>query len=137
MSSMAWAFGAACSHRSHRHDRGRARRCRWKSSFDHTVPAPGKTAVWKKALKSCADPVRVTQALEQMAGTSAQPLLEKATVEQARILAALWSGSQAMGALLVKHPDWLASVLTTEHVAHPRQEQGLRREVGAGLNAAL
>ncbi len=63
--------------------------------------------------------------------------LGKASSQQARIVAALFSGSQAMGGLLLAHPDWLAAVLNPEHLQHPRQEQGLRREVNAWLGPAL
>ncbi|HEY2952844.1 MAG TPA: hypothetical protein VGK40_09685 [Verrucomicrobiae bacterium] len=95
------------------------------------------SAAWQNALKSCADPGRVRSVLVQLAAAASSARLSRASPEQARILAALISGSQAMSALLVKHPEWLASALTTGHLAHPRQEQGLRREVNAWLRPAL
>ena len=101
------------------------------------MPAFSRSPAWKGALQSCADAPRVAQVLEQLAATSARATLQRASVEQARILAALFSGSQSMSALLVQHPEWLTGALTAEHLAHPRQEQGLRREVNAWLPPAL
>jgi len=57
--------------------------------------------------------------------------------QQARILAALFSGSQALGELLLKHPDWAGTLLAPASLAHPRKEQGLRREMAAILEPAL
>jgi glutamate-ammonia-ligase adenylyltransferase len=56
---------------------------------------------------------------------------------QARILTALFSGSQALSEALVQHPDWLAPHLAVEHLQHPRQEQGLRREIHPGIESRL
>src|SRR5579859_7068760 len=92
--------------------------------------------VWSNALKSCADPERARRHLNLLAETSALPALEKASPDQARILCALFSGSQALSALLIAHPDWLAS-LTPENLQFPRREQGLRREVEAWLKPLL
>src|SRR5258706_15663683 len=87
-----------------------------------------KNAVWTKALKESADPQRARHHLELLAATSAAPGLEAATAEQARIVCALFSGSQALSNLLISRPELLA-VLTPESLQHPRREQGLRREV--------
>lgn len=92
--------------------------------------------VWQPALKSCADPERAMRHLNLLAETTASPVLEKASPDQARILCALFSGSQALSALLIAHPDWLAS-LTPEDLQFPRREQGLRREVEAWLKPLL
>ncbi|HYV31808.1 MAG TPA: hypothetical protein VEO53_11975, partial [Candidatus Binatia bacterium] len=59
------------------------------------------------------------------------------SADQCRILTALFSGSQAMSLLLLKHPEWAETLLTPENLAYPRQEQGLRREVQAWLQPAL
>src|SRR5436190_21375829 len=66
-----------------------------------------KNPVWEQALKSCADPARATHFLELLSATSAGTKLPKYSAEQARILAALFSGSLFLGNLLVGHPDWL------------------------------
>ena len=42
-----------------------------------------------------------------------------------------------MSVLLLRHPEWVNSLLTPEHLTHPRQEQGLQREVNGWLPAAL
>jgi glutamate-ammonia-ligase adenylyltransferase len=97
---------------------------------------PMNNPVWLTALKACADPERARRHLNLLAETTALPALEKASPEQAKILCALFSGSQALSALLIAHPDWLAS-LTPENLQFPRREQGLRREVEAWLKPIL
>jgi glutamate-ammonia-ligase adenylyltransferase len=92
---------------------------------------------WNKALKTCADPARATQFLEQLRGTSAKPLLDHAGDEQARVLLALFSGSQFLGELLLAHPDWLPMLLDLEALQFPRPEQGLLREVAGPVASAL
>jgi len=95
-----------------------------------------KNTVWTQALKTCADPQRARQHLEQLLATSAAGQLKSASQEQARILAALLAGSQALNAILNAHPEWL-SALTPEVLPHPRREQGLRREVNAWLGSLM
>src|SRR6266508_1560099 len=55
--------------------------------------------------------------------------LKSADPAQARVLTALFSGSQALSELLLGRPEWLAVLLGAELLQHPRREQGLRREV--------
>ena len=86
------------------------------------------TPAWNQALKHCADPERAGHFLALLAATEAGPALEQADPEQARILAAVFSGSLALSNLLVTHPAWLDR-LEPERLAHPRREQGLRREL--------
>ncbi len=88
-------------------------------------------------MQSAADPKRAGQFIEQLTRTSLGGALEKASPEQARILCALLSGSQASGELAVAHPDWFAPLLEPEFLDHPRQEQGLRREVDGWLKPLL
>jgi glutamate-ammonia-ligase adenylyltransferase len=80
-------------------------------------------------LQECADPQRAAAALEQLRASDAAPAVRKLSAEQARILAALLSGSQAALESLLAHPDWLAPLLAPDFLAHPRREEGLRREV--------
>src|SRR5260370_37948845 len=87
-----------------------------------------KAANWAKAVKACADPLRAKHFLKLLAETSAGPVLQKAPAEQCAILAALFSGSQALSTLLVSHPDWL-ELLAPEQLKFPRRKQGLLREV--------
>src|SRR5213596_3646509 len=92
---------------------------------------PVRNAVWQQAIEASADPPLARQGFDRLKATEAAAALKKASPEQARILAALFSGSQALGELLLKHPDWLVLALDTELLRHPRQEQGLRREVNS------
>ncbi len=93
--------------------------------------------VWQNAIRSSADPRRAKHVFEQLKATEAASALRKASPEQARILAALFSGSQALNELLLKHPGWLTQALDAELLRHPRQEQGLRREVDAWLKPLI
>ena len=68
-----------------------------------------KNPVWTKALKKSADPQRARHFFELLAATSAGGALAKASDEQARVLAALFSGSEAQSNLLVAHPEWLGN----------------------------
>ena len=51
-----------------------------------------KASVWAKAVKGSADPARAKHFFELLAATSAGDKLEKLGAEEARILAALFSG---------------------------------------------
>src|SRR5579883_2166848 len=95
-----------------------------------------KNPVWSKELKKAADAQRARHYLDLLSATSAQTLLENASPEQARILCALFSGSQALSNWLIANPDSLA-LLTPESLQHPRQLQGLRREAGEWLQKLL
>ena len=96
-----------------------------------------QSQVWTKALAACADPPRANEYLEKLHSTSGATILKKATAEQARILIALLSGSQALSELLIAHPDWLPLVSSPQALQYPRQEQGLRRELGGLLRPPL
>ena len=80
-------------------------------------------------VEECADPQRARTALEQLRASDAAPALRKLSAEQARILAALLSGSQAALEWLLARPDWLAPLLAPGFLMHPRREAALRREV--------
>src|SRR5881394_1412055 len=92
---------------------------------------------WQKIIQDSADSLRATQGFDQLKATIAGGHLKDASPEEARILAALFSGSQAVGQLLLKHPDWLPQTLDAQLLRHPRQEQGLRREVNGWLKPLL
>ncbi len=94
---------------------------------------------WKKALKECAAPGRARHFLETLkegAQAGVAQALSKASKEQARLLAALFSGSDAMSTALVAHPDWLA-LLTPDFLRFPRRRQGLRGEIQRWLPRLL
>ncbi|HWF19750.1 MAG TPA: glutamate-ammonia-ligase adenylyltransferase, partial [Verrucomicrobiae bacterium] len=95
-----------------------------------------KNPVWSKALKASADPQRARHFLDLLASTNARSPLERASPEQARILCALFSGSQALSNWLVVHPEALA-LLLPEALAHPRRSQGFRRETDEWLSPLL
>ncbi len=99
--------------------------------------ALSEVPLWQRAIRSAAEPQRAQQFLDQLAATTLVAQLRKTSAEQARILAALFSGSQFLSPLLLAHPDWLASSLSTDRLLHPRREQGLRREVNEWLQPAL
>jgi glutamate-ammonia-ligase adenylyltransferase len=95
-----------------------------------------------EAVEKSADAPRARAAIEQLRATAAGAALRKVSAEQARIFAALLSGSQAAIDLLLAHPDWLGPLLETDVLVHPRREEGLRRETerlldGAEFEAAL
>src|SRR5689334_23119627 len=94
-----------------------------------------KNPVWAKAVKNSADAARVRHGLDLLAA-AATDVLQAASPEQARILCAVLSGSQALNAWLGTRPDALPS-LTPELLAHPRRDQGFRREVGEWLAPLL
>jgi len=83
-----------------------------------------KNPVWTNAIKRCAEPERARHIMDLLATTSGKAVLENCSAEQARVLAALFSGSQALGNLLVARPDWL-TLLNTEALKFPRRKQGL------------
>ena len=91
-----------------------------------------KNLVWTKAIKDSADPQRARHYLDLLAAATDATVLAKASAEQARILCALFSGSQALSNWLIAHPDFLPS-LTPDLLFHLRREQGLRREVNEWL----
>ncbi|HOX58782.1 MAG TPA: bifunctional [glutamate--ammonia ligase]-adenylyl-L-tyrosine phosphorylase/[glutamate--ammonia-ligase] adenylyltransferase [Candidatus Paceibacterota bacterium] len=92
--------------------------------------------VWTNAIKSCSDPRRAKHFFDLLAGASPGSALQAASAEQARVLAALFSGSQALSNLLVAKPDWLG-VLEPETLQFPRRKQGLGNEVGRWLKPLL
>src|ERR1051326_3827338 len=96
-----------------------------------------RNAVWQEAVEASADPARARKGIELLKASAAGPVLRKATAELARVLAALFAGSQALGEGLLKHPEWIAQSLDPDSLRHPRQEQGLRREVQSWLGPLL
>ena len=87
-----------------------------------------KSPVWSKALKDCADPENARHHFKLLLATSAAEVLARASAEQARILSALFSGSQALSKYLIAHPELISS-LSPDLLKHPRRAQGLRHEL--------
>jgi [glutamine synthetase] adenylyltransferase / [glutamine synthetase]-adenylyl-L-tyrosine phosphorylase len=84
-----------------------------------------QSGVWRKAVAACAEPARPRHVIAGLPESSRR-VLARATAEHARILCALFSGSEWAGEAILKHPDWLEYLETP---AHPRRKQGLKREV--------
>ena len=91
---------------------------------------------WQKWVKDAADPKRAGHFLDLLAATSARPQLKKFSADQIRIIVALFSGSRALGELLVANPDWLP-MLEAGRLKFPRRAQGFQREVEGWLKPRL
>lgn len=96
-----------------------------------------KNSALTKAIQSSADRERAKHFFELLSETETGAATLKGTSsEQATLFATLFSGSQALGNLLVAHPDWLP-VLNVERLRFPRRIQGLRNEVQSWLAGLL
>ncbi len=93
-------------------------------------------AILTRAITQAPAPERARRGFDQLLQTNGARAGRELSSEQARILAALFSGSPALGNLLLAHPLWLDTLLSPENLHHARQEQGLRREVEAWLRPA-
>ena len=87
-------------------------------------------------LKTSADPERSRRLLDSLVEAGARSQLEKLPADSRRVFAALSGGSQALGDLLLGHPDWL-SLLDAELLKFPRRAQGFQQELGRLLGPAL
>lgn len=96
-----------------------------------------KHQVWTEAVAACADPKRAAHFLKLGETTEAASLIKAASAPQARVLAALFGGSQALGERLLGHPEWWPALLDLEGLRFPRQLQGLQRQVDELLRAGL
>jgi len=88
---------------------------------------------WREAAANSADPLRAQAGFDQLAAAPLREMSAAATPESARVLAALFSGSQVLSADLLAHPEWLDEVLTPRHLLAPRNKQDLLREVNGWL----
>ena len=95
-----------------------------------------KNPLWTKALKTSAEPERSRRLLDSLAAAGARSQLDKFSADSMRAFAALSGGSQALGDLLLTHPDRL-SLLDTERLKFPRRAQGFQQELGRLLGPAL
>ena len=92
--------------------------------------------VWTQAIKASADPQRARHYLDALEAAGGGPALSGPSPEQARILTALFSGSEALSALLAAQPQWL-NVLDEASLKYPRRKQGLRNEAAGWLKPLL
>ncbi len=95
-----------------------------------------KSKIWQNALKGSADPERSRRLLDSLVAAGARNHLEKFSADSMRVFAALSGGSQALGDLLLAHPDWL-SLLDIERLKFPRRAQGFQQELGRLLEPLL
>ena len=93
-------------------------------------------STWESAVEQSVDPARARQYGEQLAAAVSEEFFKKISPEQAKVLAALFSGSRAMSELLMAHPEWLSTV-EAERLKNPRRLEGLRREVASWLPQLL
>ncbi|HTL16862.1 MAG TPA: hypothetical protein VL793_06485, partial [Patescibacteria group bacterium] len=98
--------------------------------------AESLSSVWTKAIRKSADPHRVKHYLSLLRESVAAEELKGASVEQARILAAIFSGSEALSSLLISQPVWL-EIVRPEALTYPRRKQGLRQERDTWFNPML
>ena len=95
-----------------------------------------KNKTWQSVIKTSADPERSRRLLESLAAAGARAQLQKFSADSMRAFAALSGGSQALGELLLAHPDWL-SLLDIERLKFFRRAQGFQQELGRLLQSAL
>ena len=76
-------------------------------------------------------------ALSRWVGHPQEKSLRDANAEQARVLSAILSGSQALASQLQSHSDWLSDLMDLEGIAQPRRPQGLSRELQESILSAL
>jgi [glutamine synthetase] adenylyltransferase / [glutamine synthetase]-adenylyl-L-tyrosine phosphorylase len=88
-----------------------------------------QNAAWQKAVDACADPERAGRYLELLKSSSAGAKLRKAKAEQATVLTALLSGSQALSEWLIAHPDYFGTLLDLELLRRSRLRDSLEREI--------
>ena len=93
-------------------------------------------AVWAKAIRDSADPKRAQHYLALLQESASNGALKKVSAEQARILSAIFSGSEALSSLLVAQPRWL-EIVRPEALTYPRRKQGLRQERDSWLETLL
>ncbi len=58
-------------------------------------------------------------------------------MEQIRVVAAVFAGSEALGDWLLSHPEWLGTCLRPEDIGHPRQEKAVERELESMLEPCV
>ncbi len=94
-----------------------------------------KNKTWANALSKIPDKARAVEALEKL--SSLYPDLQKASKEQAQTFVKLFEGSKALTELLLAHPEFCSILFDHESLSHPRQAQGLQKEVNAWVEPAL
>jgi glutamate-ammonia-ligase adenylyltransferase len=99
------------------------------------MPSEPKGA-WEKALRTAADPLRAKDCSRRLGPLLPENYFQSLSAGQARVVAALFSGSRALSELLLTRPEWI-EVIELERLESPRRVEGLRREARAFLKPAL
>jgi [glutamine synthetase] adenylyltransferase / [glutamine synthetase]-adenylyl-L-tyrosine phosphorylase len=94
-----------------------------------------QNTAWQKALESCPDRRRAEHYWQALKSSAAGVRLRRATPEQARVLAALFAGSQALSELAMARPDWLTSLLDLAVLQKPRWKESLEEELRRALRS--
>jgi [glutamine synthetase] adenylyltransferase / [glutamine synthetase]-adenylyl-L-tyrosine phosphorylase len=95
-----------------------------------------KKTLWSKALEASADQERSKRFLDSLAATAARSQLKKLSADSVHVLIALSGGSQALGDLLLAHPEWLP-LLDFERLKSPRRAQDFQHEVKGFIELRL
>ncbi|HOW66307.1 MAG TPA: hypothetical protein P5186_23650 [Candidatus Paceibacterota bacterium] len=97
----------------------------------------GASLKWPE-FKTSADPARAEKCWNRLAGLVSRARATSWSPVQRQLLATAMAGSEYLGELLLAHPEWVTSSLfDPEYLRHPRQKQGLRREMEAGFEEHL
>jgi [glutamine synthetase] adenylyltransferase / [glutamine synthetase]-adenylyl-L-tyrosine phosphorylase len=96
-----------------------------------------QSAVLREAIEASADPKQARHYFDEFKTSGEGALLKNLSAEHARILAVIFSSSPALSESLLLHPEWAGSALDPEFLRHPRQKQGLQREVEKWLGPLL
>ncbi len=91
-----------------------------------------KPSIWTKAIADSAAPDRVEHFLQLLGAPLLLASRRQELELQARILAALFSGSPVLSRLLVSRPEWV-SIVDAGCLKYPRHKTGLVKEVAAWL----
>ena len=93
-----------------------------------------KSKTLDSVIKSAPDPKRAGKIFKLLEANLTP--LSKVSDEDARIMAALFSGSEVLSGMVVAHPEWL-SLLSAENLQFFRRKQGLSHEIQAWLKPTL
>jgi glutamate-ammonia-ligase adenylyltransferase len=92
-------------------------------------------ASWPNAIKASADASRVKHFFHLLSAIPDIPV-SKMPSDQARILASVFAGSEALSNSLLAHIDWL-KLLDPEALKFPRRKQGLAAEIQDSVGSLL
>jgi glutamate-ammonia-ligase adenylyltransferase len=87
-----------------------------------------KNARWKKILSDCADAERAGHFHRLLLEAVGEDVQLEWSEEKARVVAALFSGSESLSTTLLSHPQW-ADSLDPERLRFPRRKQGFAQEL--------